>query len=122
MNWQNFVRGLITSTLIFGGLLLFLTFFVSPERGMVTIVLYFVALFFFIVGLVALISFSLRRWWNHNELLFENVKTSLRQAVIFGLFVCAVLALSALRLLTWWDGTILAISFILIELYFKTRN
>lgn len=122
MNWQNFTRGLIVSTLIFGGILLGLTFLSSPEKGSVTVVLYYLSIFFFLLGLMAVIGLLVRRWWMHNEVSFENVKISIRQAVLFAGFICALLALSAMRLLTWWDGLILGISFLLIELYFKTRN
>lgn len=122
MNWQNYIRGLIISTLIFGGILLGLTFFASPEKGAVTIIFYYVSLFFFIFGLIAIFGFLIRRWWMHNEMLFENVKISIRQAALVSSFSASLLALSAMRLLTWWDGLILAISFLLIEMYFKTRS
>lgn len=122
MNWQNFVRGLITSTLIFGVALLVLTLTISPDRGPIAVAAYLISIFFFVMGIVALVEFYFRRWWQHNELLHENVRTSTRQAVLFSGFICAVLLLSAMRLLTWWDALILGISFILIELYFKTRS
>jgi len=121
-NWQNFIRGLLVSTLIFGLLLLFLTLTQSPDKNMVTVVIYLVSVFFFIMGLTAIFGFYTRRWWQHNEVLFENVKISIRQAIFFSGFLVGILTLSSMRLLTWWDGAILAISFILIELYFKTRN
>lgn len=122
LNWQNFIRGLIVSTLIFGLLLFFLTLTQSPDESVVTVVIYLVSVFFFAMGLAAIFGFYARRWWQHNEVLFENVKISIRQAILFSGFLVGILALSAMRLLTWWDGVILAISFILIELYFKTRN
>lgn len=122
MNWRNFTRGLSISTLIFGGLLLGLTIFVSPDSGPVTIILYYVSLFFFVMGVSALFLFLYRKWWTHNEVIFSNVKTSIRQGFLFSAFVCSILALSSMGLLTWWDGLILAISFVLIELFFKVRN
>jgi amino acid transporter len=122
VNWQNFIRGLIVSTLIFSALLLFLTFFASPEKGAITIIVYYVSMFFFFFGIAAIINFLIRRWWMHNEVLFDNVKTSIRQSVLFSGLIVSLMALSAMRLLTWWDGLIMGISFLLIELYFKTRN
>jgi hypothetical protein len=89
---------------------------------MVTIIAFFVSLFFFLFGLATAIGFYLRRWWMHNEVLFANVKVAVRQGFLVSAFFCTLLILSATRLLTWWDGVILAISFLLIELYFKTRN
>lgn len=121
MNWQNFIRGLVVSTLIFGIILLFLTLVTSPEN-MATITLYFVSLFLFIMGMMAISGFYFRKWWTHNELIFENIKISVRQAILFSLFILSLLALSAMRLLNWWDGIILGVSFVLVEMYFKTRE
>ena len=53
MNWRNFTRGMSISTLIFGGVLLGLTIFTSPESGMVTIGFYYISLFMFLMGLNA---------------------------------------------------------------------
>lgn len=122
MNSQNFIRGIIVSTLIFGGILLLLTFVSSPDAGLVTIVIYFISFFFFAFGIATTIGYLSRRWWMHNEVLFENIKISVRQGILFSGFLTSILVLSAMRLLTWWDGIIMAISFLLIELYFKTRN
>jgi hypothetical protein len=99
-----------------------LTIFTSPESGMVTIILYYVSIFFFLMGLSALILFLLRKWWSHNEVIFSNVKTSVRQGFLVSTFVVSLLVLSSFSLLTWWDGLILAVSFFLIELFFKVRR
>lgn len=122
MNWRNFTRGLSLSTLIFGGLLLGLTIFASPEQGMLTIIIYYISIFFFILGLTALLLFLFRKWWTHHELIFSNVKISIRQGFLVATLIVSLLLLSSLELLTWWDGLILTISFFLIELFFKVRR
>lgn len=122
MNWQNYLRGLLISTLIFGGILIFLNLATSPESGMLTVVIYLVAVFFFVMGLASIMGFLLRRWWNHNEVLFENVKISLRQGFLMAGFADSLLTMRAFRVLNLIDGVILAITFILIEMYFKTRD
>jgi amino acid transporter len=122
MHWQNFIRGLLISTLIFGGILMSLTLFASPEQGSFTIVFYYLALFFFLLGLATLIFFAFHKWWSHNEVIFSAAKISLRQGILFAAFIIALLLLSSMQLLTWWDGIILTISFLLIEAFFKTRR
>lgn len=122
MNWQSYLRGLLVSTLIFGGILVFLNVATSPESGAVTVVLYLVSVFFFLMGIFAISGFLARRWWNHNEVLFENVKISLRQGFLLAGFIDTLLILRAFKVLNWVDGVILAISFILLEMYFKTRG
>ncbi len=122
MTWRNFISGLSISTLIFGGLLLGLTLFVPPESGPATLVLYYASVFFFVMGTATIFLFSYRRWRSHNEVIFANVKTSIRQGFLVAAFVCSVLLLSSMRLLNWWDASILAVCFLLVELFFKTRS
>lgn len=122
MHWQNFNRGLSLSTLMFAGILLALTIFASPEQGSFTIIFYYVAIFFFVLGLVTLIIFNVSKWWNHGERVFDAAKVSLRQGILVSLFAVSLLLMSSMGLLNWWDGIILAISFLLIELFFKTRR
>lgn len=122
MNWRNFTRGLSLITLIFGGLTLLLTIFTSPDQGPFTIILYYVSVFFFTMGLSSLVLFLYRKWWTHNEVIFGNVKTSVRQGFLMAFFVVSILALSSMNLLTWWDASILAISFLLIDLFFRVRS
>ena len=122
MNWHNFTRGLSTSTLLFGGILLFLTIFTSPDSGSVTIGFYYIALFLFLMGLSTLVIFYIQKWWKHNEVSFVVVKNALRQGFLFSLFLNSLLLLSSMQLLTWWDGVILAICIVLIEIFFKSRR
>lgn len=122
MNYRNYLKGLSFTTLVFGGALMFLSIFLSPQNGFGTILSYYIAAFFFILGVAAIFGFYFRRWWSHNEVIFTNVKISIRQAFLLALFVSVLLLLSSLRLLNIWDGVILAISFFLVELYFKSRN
>ncbi len=74
------------------------------------------------MGVFAIISFLVRKWWTHNEVIYENVKISIRQSFLLAFFICCLLILSSMQLLTWWDALILAIVFMLIELFFKTKR
>lgn len=122
MDWQNFIKGLLVSTLIFGGVLFAMTILFSPEKGGVIIALYYFSFFMFITGLSVITNFFIRRWWMHNEVVFSNIKTSMRQGVLFALLLTALLLLSSMKLLTWWDGLIVVFSLALVELYFKTKG
>jgi hypothetical protein len=122
LTYRNYLRGLSFSTLIFGGVLLFMTLFLSPEKGYVIVVSYYLTLFFFTMGLTAIAGFFIRRWLSHNEMVFSNVKVSIRQAFLFALFLCILLLLSSTSLLNIWDGVILAFCFGLTELYLRSRS
>lgn len=98
-----------------------MTFVVSPDENMVSVILYLVSISVFTFGVATILGFYLRRWWMHNEVLLSNVKLSVRQGALIAAFGTALMILAAMRLLTWWDAIILAVSFVLIELYFKSR-
>lgn len=112
----------MVSTLIFGGILLGMTLFLSPDKGVVTVVLYYASFFIFVAGLATIVNFFVRRWWMHNEVVFGNIKISMRQGLLFSVFITSLLLLSSMKLLTWWDALIIFFSVLLIELYFKTRS
>lgn len=103
-------------------MLIFLNIFTSPDAGLLSVALYLLSVFFFIFGITSILGFYIRRWWNHNELAFENVKISLRQGFLFAGFACSLLALRGFRVLNFVDAAILVIAFILLEMYSKTRN
>ena len=84
--------------------------------------MFFVSLFVFITGILTLIGFYIRVKISNNEVFFANFKPSLRQAALFSLALTGILALQTLRVLTWWDALMLALSILLIELYFQNKN
>lgn len=122
MNWKNYIRGLLVSTLIFGGILIFLNVFTSPSEGMITVSIYLASVFFFLMGLAAICDFYWSRWWNHNEVVFENIKTSLRHGILISGFLTSMALLSAFRVLNWLDAAVLFTCFVLLEVYFRTRS
>jgi Ca2+/Na+ antiporter len=121
LNWKNYIRGLLVSTLIFGGILVFLNVFTSPKDGMVTVAIFMGSVFFFLMGVIAIADFFRSRWWNHNEVVFENIKTSLRHGILFSGFLTSLLMLSAFRVLNWLDAAVLLVCFVLLEIYFRTK-
>jgi len=122
LNWKNYIRGLLVSTLIFGAILIFLNIGTNPASGMTTVIIYLVCVFFFLMGIFAIGDFYWNRWWNHNEVVFENIKVSLRHGILIAAFFDSLLLLRAFRVLNWLDAAVLLICFILLEMYFKTKS
>jgi len=108
--------------LIFVPLLAYSLYFLNPKMGTVAITTLLVSIFFTLVCLVSLLGFLIRVRGSNNELLFESFKTSLREGVLVGLYAMGVLGLAAIKLLTWWDAVLLALSLILFEIYFKSSK
>lgn len=122
MNKKTFTKAMLTGLIIFVPLLAFSLYYLNPKMGVAAITTLLVSIFFTLVCLVALVGFSLRVRIGNNELLFEAFKTSLRQGFLVGLYALGVLGLASIKLLTWWDALLLALSLVLFEIYFKSNK
>lgn len=109
----------MTGLLIFVPILAYSIYYLNPKMGTMAITTLLVSIFFVLTCLVALLGFLIRARVSNNEIVFDAFKTSLRQGVLIGFYALGVLGLAAIRLLTWWDALLLALSLILFEIYFK---
>ncbi|HBB37525.1 MAG TPA: hypothetical protein DEB07_00210 [Candidatus Moranbacteria bacterium] len=97
-------------------------YYVDPVRdGILGRVLFYVSLFFSITGMATLFLFWVRRRWNVNEVVYQNVGLSFRQGMLVAFAVCGMFALQSFRLLVWWDAGIVIAGILLIELWFLSR-
>jgi amino acid transporter len=120
MKKNTFTRVMLIGIVIFVPLFLFSVFFLNPKMGVTAITTLLISLFFSLLCLVALAGFFFRIKKSNNELLYEAIKTSLRQGLLVGIYAVSILGLAGIQLLTWWDGLLLALSLILFEIYFKS--
>lgn len=120
MKKTSFTRVMLIGLIIFVPLLLFALFYLNPKMGTGAITTLLVSLFFSILCLFSLIGFLLRVRTSNNELMHDAIKTSLRQGFLMGLYAVAFLGLAGVKLLTWWDALLLALSLVLFEIYFKS--
>lgn len=122
MSKKSFERAMLTGLVVFVPLLAFSLYYLNPKMGTAAITTLLVSLFFTLVCLFSLVGFTIRVRIGNNEVLFDAFKTSLRQGVLVGLYALGILGLASIRLLTWWDGVLLALSLILFEIYFKSSK
>jgi hypothetical protein len=102
--------------------LVFVVFYVDPERdGLFGRIFFYVSLFFFITGIATLFLFWIRRFFLKGDALEESVAISFREAVLIAIAVCATFVLQSFRLLVWWDVGIVVAGMLLIELWFLSR-
>lgn len=120
MKKNAFTRVMLTGLVIFVPLLAYSIYFLNPKMGTGAITTLLISLFFSLFCLVSLVGFLLRVRTSNNELLYEAIKSSLRQGFLVGLYAVAILGLGGVKLLTWWDGLLLALSLVLFEIYFKS--
>jgi amino acid transporter len=120
MKKNAFTRVMLTGIVIFVPLLLFSVFFLNPKMGAAAITTLLISMFFSLLCLVAIAGFFFRVKKSNNELLYEAIRTSLRQGFLVGIYVVSILGLAGIKLLTWWDALLLALSLVLFEIYFKS--
>ncbi|MCK5471993.1 hypothetical protein KAI54_02290 [Candidatus Gracilibacteria bacterium] len=52
----------------------------------------------------------------------QHISISLRQAILFTVAIEVALAFQIFRILTWWDGVLIAVAVSLVEIYFSSRD
>ena len=122
MNKKAFTTAMFTGLFIFLPLLAFSIFYLNPKMGVMAVTTMLLSLFFTILCLVALIGYIVRMRTSNNELLYIAQKTSLRQGFLFAIYIISILGLASIKLLTWWDALLLALSLALFEIYFSSSR
>lgn len=97
-------------------------YYINPERdGLLGQIMFYASLFFSITGIATLFLFWLRRTFSKSETAHTYVGVNFRQGALIALAVCALLILQSFELLLWWDGGIVVVGVLLIELWFLSR-
>lgn len=122
MTIQSYLWGMRLCTLAALAALGLVVFFVNPAAdGLLGQTMFFTGLFFFTTGIATLFLFWLRRTFSKNSELEASIGISFRQGALVALAVCALFLLQSFRLLVWWDGGIVVVGILLIELWFLSR-
>jgi len=119
---RTWLAGMTISTVFCWGAWLVTLFGINPYRAdKFTFALFFVTLFAALVGTFTLIIFLIRVRITGGEIIFAHISGSFRQAVFVAMAAIGILLLQAARVLTWWDGTLLVLAILLLELYFRAK-
>lgn len=84
--------------------------------------LFFISLFFASSTLLSLLGYVIRIAFYRDELLLNHFNVSLRQGIILGFCLCGMMGLQAMRTLSWWNGPVLVVLALLVELYFVAKE
>ena len=91
---------------------------VNPETTNATgFFLFYLSLFFSLIGAAAIIGFLIRFVFLRHELAMAKVKVAFRQSFLFSGFVVALLALLARGLLNWLNLIILIVGLSALEFF-----
>jgi hypothetical protein len=123
MSLKAFIIGL-TSTCVLGlGVWIWTLLTVDPTRAtLFEFILFFAALFIWLVALFALVLFVVRLFRTNNEFFYGNVVTSLRQGGFVASYIVILSVLQAMRLLMWGEVVLILMAFALFEMYFWAKR
>ena len=82
----------------------------------------FASLFLGLTATLTLAGFYGRVWFRRGEIYLQHISISLRQAMLLTIAVEIALAFQILRILTWWDGVLIATAVGLVEIYFSSKD
>jgi hypothetical protein len=123
MDLKKFLLSMSLATLLcwFGFLMVILS--ISPnEIGVLTFLLFYLILGLAIIGTLTIFGFLVRKFFNKNELAFEHIIISFRQAIWLSLILVISLYLQSQQLLAWWNAILLILGLGLIEFFYLGYN
>ncbi len=85
------------------------------------LIAFFISLFIALSATFALMIFFLKRFLHGNEIVYSFLVTALRQGILISLGICLLLLLKSLQVFFWWDGLIIILVMVLIELAFHRK-
>ena len=93
------------------------------NAGIIGQLLFFLAAFLFLAGLLILLFTWLRRKvGGDDELALSYLGVSFRQGILMAFLAILLLIAQRYRILTWWDSMLTVAGMLLVELYFLTRR
>lgn len=92
----------------------------ADER--LALILFFVSLFLSSSSVLSLLGYAIRVFFYSDELFLNHFNVSLRQGIILGLCVSALMGFQILRTLTWWNGLLIVVISFLVEIYFVAKE
>ncbi|PIZ00798.1 hypothetical protein COY62_01080 [bacterium (Candidatus Howlettbacteria) CG_4_10_14_0_8_um_filter_40_9] len=122
MGYKTYLSGIVFGTVLSGAAFLLVTASLDPSKGFLSLAAFLGSLFFLMFGLATLAGFYGRRIIFGNEVLYANVGLASRQGFLIAMYIDIILLLKAYDILIWWDAALLFLSFILVELFFRSKE
>jgi len=96
---------------------------ISPIESMaLALPFFFITLFIALVCTFTVFGFYFRLWLYRNEIFYQHIWVSFRQALLLSVITIFCFAFQMMRVLTWWSGLLLVAIAVLLESYFSSRD
>lgn len=123
MTLKQLILTITIATLVCWAAWVMILFQVNPlETNFLGFMIFYLSLFFALLGTFFLISFGFRKLINKFSLEYKIVGTSFRQSFFFALLVVAFLFLQGNDLLTWWNMILLIVGIAVLEFFFLSAR
>ncbi|MFZ6036243.1 MAG: hypothetical protein ACOYUK_03820 [Patescibacteria group bacterium] len=123
MSLKKYLIIMTSATLVSWTAWLFVFFFINPdEAGVVGFALFYLSLFFALVGTFSLFGFFVRVWFTKEQVIFRHLGVATRQSFFFAILLVGALVLLGADVLRWWTIVLLVMFMTLLEFFFISRT
>lgn len=91
------------------------------SSGSVGRFLFYLSLFFALIGTFALIGFFFRTWFSRERIVERFISIAIRQAILLAILLVGTLMLQGNQLFSWWSGVLLLFAIAAVELFFLSQ-
>jgi hypothetical protein len=120
---RSYLLGILVTALLGWIALVIVIFRLDPfSSTALAIPFFFAALFLALTGTLTLLGFYGRVWFRRGEIYLQHISIALRQAALLSVAIEVAFAFQILRILTWWDGVLIAVAIGLVEIYFSSKD
>lgn len=110
MNFKQFLTIMILGTILCWAMFVLVIFNINPANGAIALLLFYSSLFLSLIGTLAILGSVIRIFLFKKEIIFREVKSSLRQALLFSFLFVVILMLQSKRILAWWNVLFLVVA------------
>lgn len=123
MKSKSYLLGLAILAALGWSALLIVILRLDPFASTALAVPFFLAsLFLALIGTLTLAGFYFRVWFRKGEIYLQHISIALRQSIFLTIAIEVALIFQILRILTWWDGILIAAAVGLVEVYFSAKD
>ncbi|MCL5795685.1 MAG: hypothetical protein M1338_05025 [Patescibacteria group bacterium] len=88
------------------------------QAGFLGLVSFYLSLFLILLGIFLLLGFWLRRKFKSGQIIYQQLATSLRQAIFFSILIIGLALLQRGGVLTWWNSLLFILTLTVLEFFF----
>ena len=122
MPLKKYLILMLFSTLIAWFSFLAVLFTMSPDTGLLPLLLFYLTLFLALLGTFFLLGFGARYIFVRDTPFYRHLGISFRQGLLFTILVVGSLILQAAQYLRWWNLLLFFLFLVILEFFFSLKK